>query len=139
MVNGAGQGNLGPLFAVIPYSGIFGLDEAQVVSVLEAAVGAPIARFADVAPYLGLPDWSPTATFLDATETGLVSHRETLTRHYLEEYARLGGGTVAFETFRDEARALFWAHKVSTLHWMAKENRKERIQEVLDFLRYAAR
>jgi hypothetical protein len=95
-------------------------------------------RFADVAPYLGLPDWSPTAAFLDATETGSVSHREILTHHYLDEYARFGGGTVALETFRDEARALFWAHKVSTLHWLVKGNHQARIREVLDFLRHAA-
>lgn len=111
-------------------------EEMVIFDLQKHAIGP---RFADVAPYLGLPDWSPTAVFLDATETGSVSHREILTRHYLDEYARLGGGTVALETFRDEARALFWAHKVSTLHWMVEGNHPVRIQEVLDFLRHAAR
>ena len=36
-------------------------------------------RFADVAPYLGLPDWSNTAVYLDQ----LPTRREALTKHYL--------------------------------------------------------
>jgi hypothetical protein len=110
-------------------------EEMVIFDLQKLAIGP---RFADVAPYLGLPDWSPTAAFLDAMETGSVSHRERLTRYYLDEYARLGGETVAPETFRDEARALFWAHKVSTLPWMVEGNHQVRIQEVLDFLRHAA-
>jgi Phosphotransferase enzyme family len=109
-------------------------EEMVILDLQKLAFGP---RFADVAPYLGLPDWSATAAFLNATETGSVSHREILTRYYLDEYARFGGGTVAMETFQKEARALFWAHKVSTLYWLRENNQQARVREVLDFLRHA--
>jgi hypothetical protein len=109
-------------------------EEMLVFDVQKHAVGP---RFADVAPYLGLLDWSARAAFLDTTEKGTVSRRESLTRHYLEDYARFGGGTVALQTFQEEARALFWAHKVSTLSWLVEGNHQARVREVLDFLRHA--
>ena len=42
------------------------------------------------------------------------------------------------EQFRaawEEARPLFWAHKVSNLPWLVEKNHAARVQEVLDFLR----
>jgi hypothetical protein len=92
-------------------------------------------RFADAAPYLGTPDWSNLAAFLDAPDDGAGSRREALTRHYLEEYARFGGEAVPVKTFQEEARALFWAHKVTNLGWLREHNKKARIREVLDVLR----
>jgi hypothetical protein len=88
-------------------------------------------RFADVGPYLGLPDWSNTAAFLDQTS----SLREALIHHYLEEYTHAGGGNVSRETFFEEAALLFWAHKVAILWWMAEQQDTERIEQVLDYLR----
>ena len=92
-------------------------------------------RFADVAPYLALPDWSDSAAFLDGAENGTVSRRERLTRHYLDEYARFGGPAVSLRTFREESAALSWSHKVAALPWLAKEKQQARIREVLDCLR----
>lgn len=92
-------------------------------------------RFADAAPYLGLPDWSGRKNFLDNSEQETETRRETLTRHYLTEYARLGGEQVSVEVFRAETAALFWAHKVSVLYWLAERNQDEARQEVLRFLR----
>jgi hypothetical protein len=106
-------------------------DEMVVFDVHKNAWGP---RFADVAPYLGLPDWSDRVAFLDAAEAAVCSRREALTRHYLEEYARFGGETVPVETFREEAGALFWAHKVSNLGWL-RERTEARAQEVVEFLR----
>jgi hypothetical protein len=106
-------------------------EEMVVFDVHKNALGP---RFADAAPYLGLPDWSNRSAFLDVPEEGGGSRREALTRHYLVEYARFGGESVPAETFRAEARALFWAHKVSNLGWL-RENQPERVREVLDFLR----
>jgi hypothetical protein len=108
-------------------------EEMVVFDVQKNAVGP---RFADAAPYLGLPDWSARAAFLDSAEQGTVSRREALTRHYLDEYARFGGGTVAVESFQEEARLLFWAHKVSTLDWLVEAGRQARVREVLSFLRH---
>ena len=91
-------------------------------------------RFADAAPYLGLPDWSGRKDFLDHSEQGTGTRREALTQHYLTEYARLGGEQVSIETFQAETTALFWAHKVSVLYWLAERNQKEAVQEVLALL-----
>src|SRR5205085_8760351 len=91
-------------------------------------------RFADVAPYLALPDWSDGVTFLDSAENGTTSRRERLTRHYLDEYARFGGPTVSHGTFRQETTALFWSHKVVCLPWLAEQPQHTRIREVLDYL-----
>lgn len=92
-------------------------------------------RFADAAPYLGLPDWSGRKAFLDGSEEVTSTRREALTQHYLAEYARFGGAQVSMEVFRAETTALFWAHKVSVLYWLAERNRDEAVQEVLQFLR----
>lgn len=92
-------------------------------------------RFADVALYLGLPDWSGRKAFLDGSADVIPTRRETLTQHYLEEYARFGGAQVSTEVFRTETTALFWAHKVSVLYWLAERNQDEAMQEVLKFLR----
>lgn len=92
-------------------------------------------RFADVAPYLASPDWSGSKAFLDGTSSDGGSRRESLTRHYLEEYARSGGPAVSPATFRAETAALFWMHKVSVLGWMVEQNQQGRIQETLDALR----
>jgi hypothetical protein len=54
--------------------------------------------------------------------TDSASHREILTCHYPEECARIGSGTVAFETFQGEARVLFRVNKVSTLPQWWREN-----------------
>lgn len=88
-------------------------------------------RFSDVAPFLGLPDWSNTAPFMDQSST----FRETLIRHYLHEYALAGGEAVSLATFYAEATLLFWAHKVAILWWMAEQQDTERIEQALDYLR----
>ena len=87
-------------------------------------------RFADAAPYLGTPDWAG----LDRSEDGLQTHREALTQHYLEEYARFSGVWVPPETFQAEVSALFWAHKVTTLQWMTERKQENSVQQVLNFL-----
>jgi aminoglycoside/choline kinase family phosphotransferase len=94
-------------------------------------------RFADAAPYLGLPDWSNTAVYLDRPQDGSPSLRDRLTRHYLDEYARFGGPSVPLQTFREETTDLSWSHKVAALSWLAEQKQDERIREVLDFLRQA--
>jgi len=91
-------------------------------------------RFADVAPYLASPDWSGSKAFLDGTSSDGGSRRESLTRHYLDEYARSGGPAVSPATFHEETTALFWMHKVSTLGWMVEQNRQDRIRETLNAL-----
>ena len=86
-------------------------------------------RFADAAPYLGLPDWSNTADFLvehpideqpvgEAPVHDLPDRRKRLTQHYLDEYARFGGEQVSIETFQEEVSLLFWTHKVAVLWWL---------------------
>lgn len=92
-------------------------------------------RFADVAPYLASPDWSDSRAFLDGVGRDGSSRRETLTRHYLDEYARFGGPAVSPATFREETTALFWMHKVSALGCLVEQNQQERIRETLDALR----
>jgi aminoglycoside phosphotransferase (APT) family kinase protein len=87
-------------------------------------------RFADVGPYLGLPDWSDHAAFL--SERG---RRDAFTRHYLGEYARFSGQNVTPETFRQETTLLSWAHKVAILWWLSEQKQDTRIQEVIAFLR----
>lgn len=91
-------------------------------------------RFADVAPYLASPDWSDSSAFLDDLSDDGTSRRESLTRHYLDEYARFGGPAVSLATFREETTALFWMHKVSILGWMAEQNQWEHVREILDAL-----
>ncbi len=91
-------------------------------------------RFADAAPYLGVPDWSNTAVFLDE----LPDRRQRLTQHYLDEYARFGGEQVSIETFQKETSLLFWAHKVAVLWWLAEQNDTPRIVEIRDYLRNCA-
>lgn len=91
-------------------------------------------RFADVAPYLGLPDWSDRAAFLDNAQKDALSRRASLSQHYLDEYARFGGPTVTLETFREETTLLSWAHKVSALFWLVEQKQQSRIREILDFL-----
>jgi hypothetical protein len=88
-------------------------------------------RFADVAPYLAVPDWSDNTGFLDGPER----RREWLSRHYLDEYARFGGTRVSLATFRQETTALFWAHKISVLRWLVERDSQARIRQVLDLLR----
>lgn len=92
-------------------------------------------RFADVAPYLASPDWSDSGVFLDDKGSGVISRREVLSRHYLDEYARFGGPSVSLATFREETSALFWMHKVSALWFLIEQNQRERIHETLDALR----
>ena len=92
-------------------------------------------RFADVAPYLASPDWSDSSVFLDDTGSDGFIRRESLTRHYLEEYAQFGGPVVSPATFREETTALFWMHKVSALGWLTEQNQPGRIHETLDALR----
>lgn len=92
-------------------------------------------RFADVAPYLALPDWSDSEAFLEGTGSDGGSRREGLTRHYLDEYARYGGPAVSPATFCEETTALSWMHKVSALGWLIERNQQEHIQETLDALR----
>jgi aminoglycoside phosphotransferase (APT) family kinase protein len=92
-------------------------------------------RFADVAPYLGLPDWSDSSLYLDHREDGVGSRRERLAQHYLSEYARFGGPVVSPQTFWDETAALSWSHKVAALPWLAEQKLHARIREVLEFLR----
>ncbi len=87
-------------------------------------------RFADVVPYLALPDWSGHKAFLDAAEDS-ITRREKLTRHYLDQYARFGGEEVSPETFHHETSALFWAHKVTALGWLAERKQDAAVQEVL--------
>jgi hypothetical protein len=88
-------------------------------------------RFADVAPYLAVPDWSDDTKFLDGPER----RRESLSRHYLDAYARFGGNRVSLATFRQETTALFWAHKISVLLWLVERDCPDRIQQILDLLR----
>ena len=92
-------------------------------------------RFADVAPYLSVPNWSAHKAFLDDSGSGTRTRREVLTRYYLEEYARFGGASVPPETFHAEVSALFWAHKVTSLWWLAERNQEAAMQEVIGFLR----
>ena len=105
-------------------------DRAEMV-VFDVHKNALAPRFADVAPYLGLPDWSNTAAFLNQSP----SLREVLIHHYLQEYAHFGGGSVSLETFYEETSLLFWAHKVAILYWMAEQQDTERIGQVLSYLR----
>ena len=105
-------------------------DRAEMV-VFDVHKNALAPRFADVAPYLGWPDWSNTATFLHQSP----SLREVLIRHYLHEYAHFGGGSVSLETFYEETTLLFWAHKVAILYWMVEQQETERIGQVLNYLR----
>jgi len=116
-------------------------------------------RFADAAPYLGLPDWSNTADFLDelpvdelpvdelpvdeqpvgeASVHDLPDRRKRLTQYYLDEYARFGGEQVSIETFQEEASLLFWTHKVAVLWWLTEQNDTPHIGKILDYLRYYA-
>lgn len=95
-------------------------------------------RFADVAPYLALPDWSNRTAFLDSAETGAAGRRETLSQHYLNEYARFGGPTVSLQTFREESAALSWAHKISAMAWLAGQNQQARLREVVEFLSHVS-
>ena len=90
-------------------------------------------RFADVVPYLALPDWSGHKAFLDAAENG-ITQRERLTQHYLNQHARFGGEVASPETFRNETSALFWAHKVTALRWLAERKQDAAVPEVLKFL-----
>lgn len=92
-------------------------------------------RFADVAPYLAVPDWSNDAAFLDGSEGGTRSRRETLIEHYLDEYARAGGSLVLPEVFQAEASALAWAHRVSVISWLVQAGAPERVEGVLEYLR----
>jgi beta-glucanase (GH16 family) len=108
--------------------------ESEPMVVFDLHKNARGPRFADVAPYLAVPDWSDNTKFLDGPER----RRERLSRHYLDEYARFGGTTVSLDTFRQETTALFLAHKISVLSWLAERNCRERIRQVLDFLRAAA-
>ena len=78
-------------------------------------------RFADVAPYLAMPDWSRDAAFLDDSEGGARSRREVLIEHYLDEYTSAGGLVVTPEIFCTEASALAWAHRVTVLSWLAPD------------------
>ncbi len=93
-------------------------------------------RFADVSPYLSVPDWSGHKAFLDNSERETDTRREALTRHYLEEYARFGGTPASAETFRAETAALSWAHKVSVLLWLAERKEEGAVRETLQFLRH---
>lgn len=92
-------------------------------------------RFADVAPYLSTPNWSRWETFLDDVESNLCARREALTQHYLDEYARFGGARVLPTIFHAEVSALFWAHKITVLPWLAEQGQWTRIEQVLSFLR----
>lgn len=92
-------------------------------------------RFADVAPYLASPDWSDSKAFLEGVGSDGAGRRESLTRHYLDEYARFGGPTVSPAIFREETTALFWMHKVSVLGWLIEQNQQGRVRETLDALR----
>jgi hypothetical protein len=91
-------------------------------------------RFADVAPYLGLPDWSNRVAFLDADPDGTMSRRERLVRHYLSEYAQFGGSAVSLQDFHAETTALFRAHKVAALGWYVEQKRWTCLRAILDFL-----
>jgi len=103
-------------------------EEIVVFDVHKNALGP---RFADVAAFLGLPDWSTTATFLGE----VPSRREALIDHYLHEYAQFGGDSVSQENFIEESTLLFWAHKVAILGWMVGQKDTERIGQVLSNLR----
>ena len=92
-------------------------------------------RFADVSPYLGVPDWSGRKAFLDNSEQEACTRREMLTRHYLTEYARFGGEEVSLGTFQAETAALFWVHKISVLWWLVERKQEKSVQETLQFLR----
>ncbi|HEV2471461.1 MAG TPA: phosphotransferase, partial [Chthonomonadales bacterium] len=88
-------------------------------------------RFADAAHFLPRPDWSDTAGYLDESPL----RRNELTVHYLQEYARFGGGDVPLEEFHSEASLLFWAHKTAILWWFAQQQDTQRINQVLNYLR----
>jgi hypothetical protein len=91
-------------------------------------------RFSDVAPYLCLPDWSDPAGFLEESHNG-VTRRDLLIRHYLAEFARIGGPVVSPAAFRQEAADLFWAHQVTALPWLTEgEYPAARIGNVIDRL-----
>ncbi len=92
-------------------------------------------RFADVAPYLGVPDWSDSAPFLVGGDAGMANRRERLSQHYLEQYARFGGPVVSLQTLREETAALSWAHKLAALACLADRQQQARVDEVLTFLR----
>ena len=109
-------------------------DRSQMV-VFDLHKNAYGPRFADVAPFLAMPDWSIDAAFLDGSEDGVRSRREVLIEHYLKEYAHAGGPVVAPEVFRTEVSALAWAHRVSVLSWLAQFGQGDRVREVLDYLR----
>jgi Ser/Thr protein kinase RdoA (MazF antagonist) len=87
-------------------------------------------RFADVGAYLGLPDWSDHAAFLDAE-----NRRQSLTQHYLDEYARFSGQCISLGTFRQETTLLSWAHKFAILWWLSEQQQNARMREILDYLR----
>lgn len=101
-------------------------------------------RFADVAPYLSAPNWSRWGAFLDERgnndnrENTPCTRREALTQHYLDEYARIGGARVLPVVFHTEVSALFWAHKITVLPWLAEQGQGTRIEQVLSFLKQTA-
>lgn len=105
-------------------------EELVVFDVHKNALGP---RFADVAPYLALPDWTKWASFLDTIGDEGMTRREALSRHYLDAYFRAGGPAISLQTFQEETTALFWAHKVSCLAWFA-EKQSSRTREVVDYL-----
>lgn len=87
-----------------------GGPEFVVFDLHKVAIGA---RFADVACYLGEPDWSPHRDWL-----GSNGRRDRFLRHYLSEYAAAGGPAVSPEQFRAETALLSWAHKAAVLDWL---------------------
>jgi hypothetical protein len=109
-------------------------DRSQIV-VFDLHKNACGPRFADVAPYLAMPDWSNEAGFLDGSEDGAGSRRRSLIEHYLDEYARAGGPLVPPEVFQVETSALAWAHRVSVISWLVQAGHSDRVREVLHYLR----
>jgi hypothetical protein len=105
-------------------------ERAEMV-VFDVHKNALAPRFADAAAFLGLPDWSYTAPFLDEAPT----RREALITLYLEAYAQFGGGHISLETFYEEAALLVWANKLAVLWWIAEQKQTERIEQVLAYLR----
>jgi hypothetical protein len=94
-------------------------------------------RFADVIPYLCISDWGEeTRAFL--LEGGPEDSRLlSLYQHFLDEYGRFSGVTVAFSELLQEIADLDLAHKTASLvlrEYLGEAAAANRVRDVLSYL-----
>jgi len=110
-------------------------DRAELV-VFDLHKNALGPRFADVASYLGTPDWTKRAPFLDTPINGGTTRRDLLIQHFLHEYALFGGDSITPETFRAETSVLLWAHKIKSLSLLHERQQYPQIHTVLEYCQH---